>query len=44
MYKKICAYSKWDDTGVIIAGGLSEKDDIAGRDELEQARKLGIEI
>jgi len=44
MYNKICAYSKWDDMGIVIAGGLHGKDDVNGRDELEQARKLGIEI
>ena len=44
MYNNMCFFSKWDDAGVIIAGGLHGKDEIAGRDELAQARKLGLEI
>ena len=44
MYKRILAYSKWEDAGIIIAAGLHEPDDIDGRDELTQARQLGAEI
>ena len=44
MYNRIRQYSKWDDAGVIIAAGLHKPDDIDGRAELEQARKLGREI
>ena len=41
MYNKMCALSKWDPAGVVIAGGLHGKNDIAGRIELEEARTLG---
>ena len=44
MYNKMCAFLKWDAAGVIIAGGLHDKDDITGRDELDTARTLGREI
>ena len=44
MYNNICAYSKWEDAGVIIAPGLHQPYEIDGRAELEQARKLGREI
>ena len=44
MYNRICDYSKWDDTGIVIATGLNGKDDIAGRGELEMAKALGRDI
>ena len=44
MYKRIRAYSKWEDAGIITAAGLHNPDDIDGRAELEEARKLGQEI
>jgi len=44
MYNNMRSFSKWDDAGVVIAGGLHGKDEIVGRVELEQARKLGMEI
>ena len=44
MYNLIRAYSKWEDAGVIIATGLHSPDDIDGRAELDQARKLGLQI
>jgi multimeric flavodoxin WrbA len=44
MYNNIRSYSKWDDAGVIIATGLHEKNDIAGRAELEKAQALGSAI
>jgi multimeric flavodoxin WrbA len=44
MYNNIRSFSKWEDAGVIVAGGLHGKDEIAGRGELEDARKLGAEI
>jgi len=43
-YKSICAYSKWEDAGVIIATGLHKPGEIAGRAELEKAKALGREI
>jgi len=44
MYKNICAYSKWENAGIIIAGGLHDKNDIVGRDELDKAKSLGRDI
>jgi multimeric flavodoxin WrbA len=44
MYKSVLAYKKWDNAGVIIATGLYGDISIDGREELEQARKLGQEI
>ncbi len=41
MFRQICAYQKWEEAGVIIAPGLHNPGDIAGREELEQARRLG---
>jgi hypothetical protein len=38
------AYSKWEDAGIIIAPNLHEPGEIDGREELAQARKLGMEI
>ena len=43
-YKSICAYSKWEDAGVVIAPGLHKPDDITGREELDRARALGRQI
>ena len=44
MYKSVLAYKKWDDAGVIIATGLYGEKTIDGREELEQARNLGLKI
>lgn len=43
-YKSICAYSKWEDAGIIIAAGLHNPGEIEGRDELVKAQMLGREI
>ena len=43
-YNHICAYSKWEDAGVIIATGLHEPGEIDGRDELKAAKQLGLDI
>ena len=43
-YKSICAYSKWEDAGIIIATGLHKPGEVEGRPELEDAKKLGGEI
>jgi len=43
-YKSICAYSKWEDAGVVIATGLHNPGEIEGRDELVKAKMLGREI
>ena len=40
----ICAYSKWQDAGVIIATGLHKPGEIEGRIELEKAKQLRLEI
>ena len=44
MYHHMCAYSKWEDAGIVIAPGLHETGEIEGRAELEQARNLGGKI
>jgi len=43
-YQKMAVYKKWEDAGFVVAPELRGKDDIVGRPELEQARKLGQEI
>jgi len=43
-YKYICAYSKWDNAGIVIATGLHKPGEIEGRAELETAKQLGIDI
>ena len=44
MYERILKYYKWIDAGIIIATGVESINDIDGRDELKQARKLGMNI
>ena len=43
-YQKTAEFWEWEDAGIIVVPELQEKDDIVGRAELEQARKLGQEI
>ena len=44
MFKRMCAYLKWEDAGVILATGLHYVNDIDGREELGQAAAFGREI
>jgi hypothetical protein len=44
MFRQICAYQKWEEAGIIVAPGLHNPDEIEGRAELEQARRLGESI
>ena len=44
MFREICSYLKWKEAGIIVAPGLNTADEIEGRPELEQAKKLGREI
>jgi len=44
MFRKICAYLKWQEAGIIIVPCISVPQDIYGRPELEQAKQLGIQI
>ena len=44
MLTRICDYSKWENAGAVIAGGLHIPGEIDGRAELESARALGREI
>ena len=44
MFRQICAYQRWEEAGIIIAPGLHSPDDIEGRAELEQARRLGKRV
>lgn len=40
-YHQILEYSNWQDKGVVTAGGLMEKNDIAGHPALLKAEELG---
>ncbi|MCL2123951.1 MAG: flavodoxin family protein [Desulfovibrionaceae bacterium] len=44
MFRQICAAFKWEEAGIIIAPGLHNPGEIEGRDELEQAKRLGKSI
>ena len=44
MHKTMCRIGKREDAGIVIATGLHDPDEINGRPELEQARKIGLEI
>jgi multimeric flavodoxin WrbA len=44
MFRRILALQKWAEAGIIVAPKLHGKDEINGREELEQAKKLGREI
>jgi len=44
MYKINADYENWDNAGIIIVTGVSGKNDIDGRSELDDANKLGREI
>lgn len=43
-YKAIAKYMKWQDRGVVIVPGVSEKNDIEGTKFLEEIEKLGKSI
>ncbi|MCL1875915.1 MAG: flavodoxin family protein [Synergistaceae bacterium] len=43
-FRLICKYMNWEEAGIIIAPGLYNPNDIEGREELEQAKKLGQNI
>jgi len=43
-FRQICMNLKWEEAGIIIAPGLHHPGEIEGRDELEQAKRLGAEI
>ena len=44
MFREICSYLKWQIAGIIVAPNLNAPEEIEGRAELEQAKKLGCEI
>ena len=44
MFRQICAYLKWQETGIIVAPRIHAPQDIDGRMELEQAKRLGMQI
>ncbi|MCL1941213.1 MAG: flavodoxin family protein [Synergistaceae bacterium] len=43
-FRQILKYFKWEEAGIVIAPGLDQPEDIDGREELEQAKKLGQSI
>ena len=43
-FRKISSLQKWDEAGIVIVPNLHQPDEIVGRAELEQARKLGQSI
>jgi len=44
MFRQTCAYLKWKEAGIVVAPGIHAPQDIDGRPELEQAKKLGMQI
>ena len=44
MFRRICAYLKWEEAGIIVAPGLHQPGEIDGRAELERAKRLGENI
>ena len=40
-YKSVLDYLKWEDKGMIIAGGVMDRDDIVGNPALSKAEELG---
>ena len=44
MFRQICAYQQWEEAGIIVAPGLHNPDEIEGREELKQAKRLGEDI
>ena len=44
MLSRLCRAYGWDNAGVVTAAGLHEKEEIAGRAELDEARTLGRDI
>jgi multimeric flavodoxin WrbA len=44
MLKRMCGFNDWENAGVILAAGMRGENPMEGRDELEQARRLGQEI
>ena len=43
-FNNICKYSEWENAGIVIAAGVGDIGDIAGRRELTTAHALGKEI
>ena len=44
MFRQISTLLKWEEAGIIIAPGLHSPGEIEGRDELDQAKRLGESI
>ncbi|GHS93343.1 flavodoxin [Synergistales bacterium] len=44
MFEAIARYQKWENAGVVVAPALHKPDEIKGRPELEQAKRLGLNI
>ena len=44
MYKAIGRYLGWEDKGIVTAGYVENKGDIAGRAELNLAYELGKQV
>ena len=42
MFRRICAYLKWKEAGILVVPGVHVPQDINGRPELERAKQLGI--
>ncbi|MDR3294320.1 MAG: flavodoxin family protein [Clostridiales Family XIII bacterium] len=40
-FRQIAGYQGWEEAGTVVVPGLHRRADIEGREELEQARKLG---
>jgi multimeric flavodoxin WrbA len=44
MFRQISGYLRWEEAGVVVVPGLTDVNDIDGRKELEDAKKLGRDI
>ncbi|GHU66915.1 flavodoxin [Clostridia bacterium] len=44
MFRQMSEHLKWEEAGVIVAGGLHAPEDIEGRKELDEAKALGRNI
>ena len=42
IFRQICSFLKWKEVGIIVVPGIQDPQDIYGRPELEQAKRLGV--
>ncbi|MDR2527397.1 MAG: flavodoxin family protein [Synergistaceae bacterium] len=44
MFRRVFAYMRWEEAGIVVTPRLHEPSDIEGREELERAKNLGRNI